>query len=105
MTAIIGSERTISARPRWVRAGGHDDDVLGRIREMTDPLQRVTRMEWDAFGRLSQVVDEAGNATHYAWDLQDQLLSVWEGPVNGADTLASFYTYTQLGQLTRHTQR
>jgi RHS repeat-associated protein len=71
---------------------GHD--MEGRLLQVTDSQNRITRMEYDVLGRMIKQIDAAGGVTSLTYDKADQVTSV-KDPRN----LLTTYEYDGFGQL------
>ncbi|WP_225211998.1 RHS repeat-associated core domain-containing protein [Stenotrophomonas lacuserhaii] len=71
-------------------------DAEGRLTQVTDSQNRVTRMEYDARGRLLKQIDAAGGTTSFTYDLGDRATRVVD-----PRGLATTYAYDGFGQLWR----
>lgn len=69
-------------------------DVLGNLKEETNPNSETTEYSYDPLNRLEQAIDALTGVTDYAYDVNDNLISV-TAP-NGASTV---YEYDDLGNL------
>ena len=70
-------------------------DALGRVTDVTDPLNRTTHYEWCNCGALEQLRDPAGNITTWVRDFQNRPTS----KIIGTQTVASYIYETKTSRL------
>jgi YD repeat-containing protein len=71
-------------------------DAAGNVVQITDPLNHITRQEFDVLGRRTKVTDARSGATQYVYDGLDQLVQV-----SDARNLTTSYTIDGLGRLSQ----
>lgn len=76
-------------------------DSLGRVRQVTDRMGKVSYQDYDTAGRLSLVTDAEGNVTSYGYDLMGRRKKVTLNAIGAAAPQETDYDYDAAGRLER----
>lgn len=73
-------------------------DTMGNLKQVTDPLNQITKHDYDALNRRIKTTDAKNGATQFGYDGLDQLSKVTD-----ARNLATSYTIYSFGNLSKTT--